>query len=190
MPIETSHFSPHALSERHHRALLLQFVIYELIAAHKAFLNDENVYSPHPRFFPYDWATQARPLNKVYEHALLMKRSFADHPKPMAKWEKTFVKLTESSSEKFTLALRAVFEALEPLMLACKEDENLVFFLLKHRVVIDGILQEGYVRNFLLAAHPSGLESLGEKMCDKYHQRGFFAQIPEFKLLITELIHV
>jgi hypothetical protein len=50
-------------------------------------------------------------------------------------------------------------------------------------------MQEGHLRNFLLQVHPCGLETLGENMCDQYHQRGFIAQIPELKLLMTELIH-
>ena len=89
----------------------------------------------------------------------------------------------------FEKTLQALFVSLEPLLEACKQNENLIYFLLKNRLAIDALMQEGHLRGFLIKVHPCGLETLGENMCDQYHQRGFIAQIPELKLLMTDLIH-
>ena len=187
---DISLLSPHALAEKHHRALLLQFILHELIRAHAAFQNGETVYCSLPQFFPYDWASEPKALNRAEEHAKLLKRSFSDQEKSVKKWETSFSKLVAANAENFFAKLQEVIAAIEPLLKICKEDENLILFLLKRRTVLDAIMRPSYIKEFLLYVHPNGLESLGEKMCDKYHQRGFLAQIPEFKLLITELIHV
>jgi hypothetical protein len=83
--------------------------------------------------------------------------------------------------------LPEIFLALEPFVKACKENENLIFFLLKHRAEIDQCIQKNYIHALLLKLHPSGLSELCEKLCDNYHHRGFYFLIPEIKLLMSEL---
>lgn len=191
---ELSLYSPHALSKRHHRSLLIQFLLFESIEAYKAAkegrLND--VISRQPRFFPYDWANPSGHLNKLYEHSLLLKKSFPEHEKKVKSFEKILLK-TLAFFSKINFqgkdACGELYRALEPLIEVCKEDENLLFFLLKNRPTIDEMRGSGHLHNFILKIHSEGLETLGEKMCDQYHQRGFFSQIPEFKLLLTELLH-
>ena len=48
-------------------------------------------------------------------------------------------------------------------------------------------MQPQYLCHFLTSLYPEGLELVGEKMCDQYHRRGFFSQITECKLLLTQL---
>jgi hypothetical protein len=196
---EVSLFSPQAISERHHRGLLIQFILFELLESHKAYDAKENwevILSSHPRHFPYDWSATTGYLNKAQEHSLLLKESFPDHAKSVKNFEREFSKVFSSLTKKknvlqaqFILALRRIYFALEPLIIVCKENENLLFFLLKNRETIDALIGEGHLREFLLKIHPCDLETLGEKMCDQYHRRGFFSQIPEFKILLTELVH-
>ncbi len=196
---DLSLFSPQALALRHNRALLLQFVLLELFGAHRAFFADAewiSIFSHHPRFFPYDWAVPSGFLNRMHEHGILLKKSFPDLGLSVKKFEQIVNRFFSSWEKKkkivtatFQKAIREIYFALEPLLEACKENENLLFFLLKHRSTIDSVTNKGYLRNFLLKMHPCGLETLGEKMCDKYHQRGFISQIPELKLLIADLIH-
>jgi hypothetical protein len=197
---DLSLFSPQALAKRHNRALLLQFILAELFEAHKAFLTNrswEFILSCHPRFFPYDWAAPSGFLNKMKEHGLLLKKSFPDHARPVKGFEQLFKKTLSSWEKKkkipkkqFEKTLQMLYSSLEPLLETCKENENLIYFLLKNRQTIDELMQKGYLRNFLISVHPYGLEILGEKMCDQYHQRGFISQIPELKILMTDLIHV
>lgn len=197
---DLSLFSPQVLTERHHRALLLQFILSELFEAHRAFLSGsswKSILSSHPRFFPYDWAAPSGSLNKMKEHAILLKKSFPDFVKQVKVFEQLFEKTLSSWEKKkkipkkhFEKTLQALYSSLEPLLETCRENENLIFFLLKNCQAIDALMQnKGYLRSFLIRNHPCGLETLGEKMCDKYHRRGFISQIPELKLLMADLIH-
>jgi hypothetical protein len=195
---DLSLFSPQALSEIENRGLLVQFLLFELIEAVKSVQTGkpEAVISSHPRFFPYDWSSKIGYLNKVQEHALFLKKSFPDHAKSVKNFEKVLSKTLASllgkkkiQPRQLETSLLSIYTALEPLIEACRENENLLFFLLKNHQTIDALTRKGYFSDFLQKMHPSGLESLGEKMCDQYHQRGFFSQIPEFKLLLTELCH-
>jgi hypothetical protein len=190
---ELSLYSPQVLGERDHRCLLLQFLLFENLEAYKAAKEgrSEEVFTSHPRFFPYDWARPSGHLNRLYEHSLLLKKSFPEHGKLVKHYEKTLLKILRSLPKKEGLlaASQMLYSALEPLIEVCKESENLLFFLLKKRSMIDELHGNGYLQRFILKIHSDGLETLGEKMCDQYHQRGFFSQIPEFKLLLTELLH-
>ncbi|MBS0604614.1 MAG: hypothetical protein JSS60_06200 [Verrucomicrobia bacterium] len=196
---DLSLFSPQALSERENRGLLIQFLLSELIEAYKSVQSGklDAVVTPHPRFFPYDWSAKTGYLNKILEHALLLQKSFPDRARAVKNCERTLSKTLASFSKKKKLdkeqmhsTLQTVYSSLEPLIEACKENENLLFFLLKNRTALDALTRKGHLQEFLGKIHPCGLEILGEKMCDQYHQRGFFSQIPEFKLLLTELSHV
>ncbi len=191
-------FSPQAISEKHNRALLIQFLLSEIVEAHRAILADklDLLITSHPRFFPYDWGNKTGYLNKLQEHSLHLAKSFPDHKQPVKNFEKTLSNKLASltghgkiSKEKFVIALQKIYASLEPLIEVCRENENLLLFMLKNRDVIDALVQNQHLYQFLLKIHPSGLEMLGEKMCDQYHQRGFFSQIAEFKHLLTELSH-
>lgn len=190
-------FSPQVLSERPNRSLLLQFLLLEIIEARRAVEtgNWSNLLTVHPCFFPYDWGRASGCLNRAREHSLLLGCSFPKHKTLVKRFEKALTKQILVLSKKkaprmqMDLCLRATYTALEPLLELCGENENLLFFLLKNRREIDALMQPGHLCTFLLKIHPNGLETLGEKMCDQYHQRGFFSQIPEFKLLLTELLH-
>lgn len=192
-------FSPQAISERHHRGLLIQFILFELFEAYRAHHRQENwemILSVHPRHFPYDWSGVTGYLNKIQEHSLLLKESFVDHVKSVKSFEKEFskalaflAKKKKVSIEQLNLVLKKVYFVLEPFVEICKDNENLLHFLLKNRTTVDAMINEGHLHSFLLYIYSNDLETLGEKMCDQYHQRGFFSQIPEFKILLTELSH-
>ncbi len=189
-------FSPHSLGEKHNRALLIQFLSSEIIASYHAASsgNWEALISPPPRFFPYDWGAKIGHLNKIEELAPLLKKSFPDSLRSVNKFTKTLSKTFEALSKKKGISsqdleqlIQKIYLCIEPFIEACKENENLLYFLLKNRETIESLGGKGYLHSFILKIHPCGLETLGEKMCDQYHQRGFFSQIPEFKLLLTEL---
>jgi hypothetical protein len=187
-------FSPQAIGERHHRALLIQFILFELLSSYKAHQRQENwetIISSHPRHFPYDWSALTGYLNKALEHSLLLKESFPDHLQQVLVFEREFSEnLTHISPVLFATALQKIYFSFEPLIEICKENENLIHFMLKNRETIDSLIGEGYLRTFLIKIYPHDLESLGDKLCDQYHQRGFFSQIAELKILLTELTHV
>lgn len=192
-------FSPQSIAEKSHRGLLVQFILFELLEAYKTYdeSNWELILSAHPRYFPYDWSSVTGYLNRAQEHSLLLKDSFSDHPRLVKNFERDFFnvltllnKKKKISKLQFARELKKIYFAFEPLIELCKENENLIFFLLKNRETIDSLMDNGHLYAFLLKIHSGDLEVLGEKMCDQYHQRGFFSQIPEFKILLTQLPHV
>lgn len=195
---DVSLFSPQPLVEKENRGLLVQFLLSEVISAHQSLQMGkiDAVVSAHPRFFPYDWGIKTGYLNRAQEHALLLRKSFPDHEKAIITLEKVLEKTLFAHPAKESLkkrqiktSLRFIYLAMEPLIEACKENENLLFFLLKNHQTIDALTQQRHLHDFLQKIHPDGLEILGEKMCDQYHQRGFFSQIPEFKLMLNQLCH-
>lgn len=191
-------FSPRALSEKQHRGLLIQFILFELLESYKAYLegNPDVVLSPHPKHFPYDWSATTGCLNKAQEHIFLLKEAFPDADQSVKNFEKEFskglaklVKKKKIADEAFSQVLEKIISGIEPLIELCKDNENLIYFMLKDRRGLDAIMGTGYLYAYLHKIHSCGLETLGEKMCDQYHQRGFFSQIYEFKILLTELPH-
>jgi hypothetical protein len=195
---DLSLFSPQVIGQRQHRGLLIQFLLFEIIQAHKAVVSGkwDCLVTTHPRFFPYDWGSMTGYLNKLQEHSLLLKKSFSNKSEAVKNFEKTmcremkiFAKKRNLSKERLEQALKKIYTSLEPLIEFCKENENLLLFMLKNRHEIDALTQKGHLRDFVFKIHPCGLETLGEKMCDQYHRRGFFSQIPEFKFLLTQLAY-
>ncbi|MBS0620013.1 MAG: hypothetical protein JSS61_00945 [Verrucomicrobia bacterium] len=168
--------SPAMIAERHNRALLLQFLLTELFDAIDRSASGER------HLFPYDWAIAESPLHRAYDHAKLLQHSFPEYKENA---EKIAVVLKNPPKN----ALKTLYRLIEPLILACDADENLLFFLIQHHKAIDTLMKKGHLVKFLKKIEPLGIESLGEKLCDQYHRRGFFSQIADLKLLLTELIH-
>lgn len=184
------------LAEKEHRGLLLQFLLSDLFEAEKAFHSGsawELILSSHPSMIPYDWGMTTGYLNKVQEHAILVDESFPEVPRKIQSLKKTLDKHLHSkiqnSPASFYEAVRAIYLALEPFLLISKENENLLLFLLKNKSVLDRIMERDYSRELFGRISPEGLDLLAEEMCDQYHRRGFFSQIPECKLLLSELMH-
>jgi hypothetical protein len=192
---DLSLFSPQMLTEKQHRGLLLQFLLSALFDAVKSVERGEDLkelFSASPHFIPYDWAKPIGHLNKLQEHGLLLKSGFPEERKALSDFEKKLSKLLSLCAKKiekipFQKEIRSLYLTLEPFLKKCREDENLTFFLLKHKSDIDQIIGQNHLHSFLENLYPEGLEILGEKVCDRYHQRGFFSQISEFKLLLAEI---
>ncbi len=172
--------------ETHHRGLVLQFLLSSLFNAHRALLEGKQLLSAHPRFFPYDWSRASLgPLNQALEHLLLLKRAFPEMADEVKAVEACFF---EALSASFDLsALKRIYTYLEPLLICCKEDENLMFFLLKSHKEIDSLMEEDHLYRLLFSLFPEGLSEWGEALCDCYHERGFFSVIPELKFFLAQL---
>jgi hypothetical protein len=137
---EYSLISPEPIGQRGNRSLLLLFLVSEIVESYKAFKADkwDLILTSHPRFFPYDWGYKIGHLNKLKEHSFLLKKNFPEKMRYVKTTEKTISKSIESLLQKtppsdlvFLTALQRIYSSLEPLITLCKEDENLIFFLLK-----------------------------------------------------------
>ena len=194
-----SPFSPAMLWEKRNRALLIQFLAAELIETYRALYNNaapKEILSLEKRFFPYDWAYPYGHLNKACEHASLLEHFFPELIADALYLEQLFSKNIASfkrtlrfTKPKLFESLTQMFVAVEPFLEKCKENENLIFFLLKHKKEIDQLMNKDYLRSLLLRFHPGGFSQLCEKLCDNYHHRGFYFLIPEIRRLSAELEH-
>jgi hypothetical protein len=192
-----SSFPPAMLWEKRNRALLIQFLTAELISANRELRNNaplKEIFSSEKRFFPYDWASSYGHLNKAREHAMVLEYVFPELQGPVIQFHQLLSKLAaphafkaSALKTKYLKNLPEIFLALEPFIEGCKENENLIFYLLKHKEEIDECIHSGYLHSLLLKVHPSGLSELCEKLCDNYHHRGFYFLIPEIKLLMAQI---
>lgn len=195
-----SPFPPAMMWEKRNRSLLIQFIIAALISAYRELLHnatDKGILSHEKRFFPYDWAYPYGHLNKVREHAMILEHVFPELEKQAMQFKQLLDKVilslmgkTLSIINKAKKSLPEIFLALEPFIEGCKENENLIFFLLQQKEEIDLLIHPKYLYAFLVRLHPTGLAELCEKLCDNYHHRGFYFLIPEIKRLIAKFDYV
>lgn len=167
-----SPLSVKTVAEGHNRALLLQFILSELLHAMDA-KNQEYVFTSPACFFPYDWSYEVGCLNKMSEHARLLPSAFPELPKEILAFQTALEQAIETR-ENFNL----LFTLLEPFLIACKQSESLLLFLLRHHEEID-------VTALLKKMAPKGLEELSHLMQREFKNRGFHALIPEIEQLMS-----
>jgi hypothetical protein len=145
-----SPFSLASIVKNESPSLLLQLIVRELIAS-KEYL----IETPTDNIAPFSWASKAGTKNKVQEHAQLLEAAFPE----LAKQAKKFLNsLDKSCSE--------LIAHLEPFILACKDNENLLFFLVKHQKSLG-------IKSILDKICPDGLAKLKTKIAARYKKRGF-----------------
>lgn len=86
--------------------------------------------------------------------------------------------LTQAISDLFSLG-----DILKQLIAHFKEDENVIFFIMRQRESIDALYQEPYVRKYLEKIYPEGLRSVSQFLTARYKARGFQHLIPVIEKL-------
>jgi len=146
-----SPFSPSTVANGQGPALLLQFILRELIRS-----SDFLTQTPPFQMAPYDWAAKQGSANKVQEFARLLPIAFPDLAQEAAQFA---CRLHAPCVELFTL--------LEPFIKACRKNENLLYFLLKHQ-------NSPTVKLMLDKICPQGLDQLKMDIILQYQKRGFY----------------
>ncbi len=146
-----SPFSLSTASEGEGPSLILQFILKELIRA-EGYLSKE---AP-PLLAPFDWSWKQGSHYKVSEHASLLSAAF---PSLAAEAQKFLRHLDKPCHQ--------LMELLEPFVLACQTNENLLLFLLKHRNFLN-------IESILNKICPEGPEKLKLMVADQYQKRGFY----------------
>lgn len=195
-----SPFSPNLVKEENHRSLLLQFFLKELLAANLALEEDAPAHliiSSDRRHFPYDWAKESGHVNKAREHGQLLLIAFENFKEQVGEIDVILTELVlqYSCKEHFQARhkvqirkkLHLLYLLIEPLISNFKNNENLIFFLLKNEDSINSLMGEGHLHAFLSHLHKKGLGQLEKRLSDHYHKRGFSSLVPELKMRISEL---
>ncbi len=149
-PFFYSPFTPTTAHDGQNPSLLLQFILHELLHAKEYLVETENY-----ALLPFDTKEPPGSLNKVKEHAALLPHAFPDLTKEAA----DFKTKLESPCE-------ALFQKLEPFILACKENEHLLYFLLKHQ-------RRAEIQRLLQKISPQGIEKIKASVVAKYRKKGF-----------------
>lgn len=189
-----SSFPPAMIWEKRNRSLLIQFLITELLSAYRGVTRNappQEILSSEKCFFPYDWACPYGRINKAREYTMALEYVFPELARPSIQLLRLLSKNAASPkmTAKWQKSLPEIFFGLEPFIERCKENENLIFFLLKHKEDIEECLHnKDYLHAMLLKLHPNGLFELCEKLCDNFHHRGFYFLIPEIKRLMAQFI--
>ncbi len=190
-----SPLSPKTVCEGQNRALLLQFILSEIFHAKDAHQKDdplEFVFTSPACFFPYDWSCEVGCLNKIQEHAGLLEYAFPNLQEATEQFHNhldqilaTVIAHGRAGEEISTGALRAalsqIYRYLQPFLIAEKESENLVLFLLKNA---DEINELDDFQSLLKRMFPEGLESITHLMRQHYQSRGYDNLLPEIDRLM------
>jgi len=141
-----SPFSSTIVVEKNNNILLLLFILKELANSH-----DGIDHSTPLSNGPFDWAGKATSLQKLREHFSLLPFAFPQlaHLIPS---------LEQPTQE--------IINGLEPFILACAENENLLLFLVQHQ-------KELAVKPILDKICPEGLDAIKEKIAAGFRKRGY-----------------
>jgi hypothetical protein len=180
-----------------------QFILSEVFQAIVAYKNKgsfETIFSRQSFLYPLDCSSYSGHLNRIHEHCDLLKHAFPNNKQSTSLFQHALTNTLNlilnyqenpSSSQYFDQELHAylkqLFLLLEPLVEECKNDENFIFFLLKHQQEIIFLSHNRHLLRLLKKMHPEGLEAIREQICDNFHARGFASLIPEVGILITQL---
>jgi len=145
-----SPFSPETVSQGAGPALLLQMILKELVEENGVLKQTTST-----AMRPFEWAEKAGSYNKVFEHASLLPFAFPSLKKEAG--------LFAASLDKPCNTLIAL---LKPFILACKNNENLLYFLFQHQ-------KNSAVKALLVKIAPAGIEKLKVIVAAKYRKRGF-----------------
>ncbi len=67
---------------------------------------------------------------------------------------------------------------MERALLKFRGDENVLFFLLRHRAQMEVVYGPQFIQKLLLKMHPKGIGDLEVFLCKRYSQRGFEHLLP------------
>ncbi len=142
-----SPLSPQNVREKNHPVLLLLFILKELFK-HPPQLLREDVNKG-----PFAWTAKGSSVHKLQEFFNLLPYAFPELASQ--------VPLLNAHCP-----IQELFPSLEPFILACGFNENLLLFLLSHQ-------KELAVKPFLDRICPEGIDQLKEKIAASFKKRGY-----------------
>lgn len=116
---------------------------------------------------------------KVWQNCMLAVDALVDAPN---KWAQLFTYL-----EKVSNALHRLGKLITRLIQQFRDDENVVFFVLRHKESFDKAFGKRYVTKLFCRLYPKGLREAEHFLIKKYMDRSFDNITPMIKRLFTEL---
>lgn len=171
------------ISKGQNRALLLQFILSELFHANHGEEKEKTTsfsLTSSIHFFPFDWSYEKSCNYKLKEHGKLLKYAF---PKLKSSVQ-NFHKLLEKEMNQ--TKLKALYEEIQPFLIACNQSENLVVFLLKNASAIAKIAHPENLSTLLKKMFPAGLQEISHLIKCEYQNRGLDSHFPEIEKLLAQ----
>jgi hypothetical protein len=75
--------------------------------------------------------------------------------------------------EKMNQSIQRFAKQMARILLQFREDENIIFFLLRHRTELETVYSPRFLNKLLLRMYPKGLCELKQLLKAKYNNRGF-----------------
>lgn len=135
-----SPLSPSTVVEKNQPALLVLFILKELF---------KDAQTPESGLFP--WTMQGTQIQKLREHFSLLPYAFPE---------------LASQVPMLDRPIQELFSLLESFIWACKENENILLFLVRHQ-------KELAVKQLLDRICPEGLDVIKEKIAAGFRKRGY-----------------
>ena len=144
-----SPFSANDVKEKNNQILLLLFILKELVRLPQA-QSEESIVMPS-----FGWTLRSSSSEKLQEHFSLLPYAF---PKLTQFVAPLYQALQNSPGQLASL--------LEPFIMACQHNENLLLFLVQHQ-------NELAVKPLLDKICPDGIDALKEKIASSFRKRGY-----------------
>lgn len=175
-----------SVKEGHNRAILLEFILAELIHAMESDKKEDPldfVFATSACFFPADFSLEVGCLNKVGDHAKLLPYAFPTLKSSIHAFNKTQTKVFDTvyakkkmgvdlSHEELLMGLREIYYELVPFLIACKESEDLLLFLLKNSEEIGTLGGSENVGRLLMKMFPEGHDKIAHLIRRGYQAKG------------------
>lgn len=182
---EICFFSPlciKTVNEGHHPALLLQFILTELFCINQEVEDSISMTSnSSSRFylFPYDWSQKIHRFVKIQEHAKLLEHAFP----ALIHEAEAFNKAINRSKKQISRYLKNLYESLEPFLIACNTNENLLLFLCKSKRELSELFSSDF--EVMLKRINIDTSSVVDIIEKEYENRGFHFTISEIEPLTS-----
>lgn len=92
-----------------------------------------------------------------------------------------------ANQEKLNRCLQRLSRLIMRHLLHYQDDENVVYFLVRHKKQLDGLYKPGYTANLIKKMFPKGKQDVSQFLLQRYAERGFDSLLPTIQTELTEL---
>lgn len=118
-------------------------------------------------------------VDKVWQHCMQAMDVLSESPDKRS--------LLYASLEKASGAMHRFAKLIARVIQQFRDDENVVFFLLRHKHQIDKLYGRRYINKLLCRMYPKGLREVRHFLINKYTERHFEHLLPTISTMISEI---
>jgi hypothetical protein len=171
-----SPLSPKRMGGGRSSALLLQFVLAEILACYAVVTKEsplDKIYSTSRVLFPFDWSKDLSPLNKLEEHANLLESAFPLFKEECAQFKSDLANCKQSpplTHADLLRSLKSLYTHLTPFLRSSKNCSALLYFFVKHQEELEALSSTDAFTTLLNEMFPEGCVSAAQELAKKCRQ--------------------